>query len=284
MEFRPVGSQCPARRARARHPRRLPRCAERPHAGLASTICAQGSDRHNEGEIVELSGDDPSMLMIPPGVAHGFYFAGPASFVYGVSHHWDPVNDEFGCRLGRPGIGDSVARRMRVAEVVRARREGGIADDLLAQLRSRRQSPVVNARVRVGLAGCGRWGRHILRDLKSLGCWVAVAAAGADSRTNAESGRRRCRGRERSTICPPSTRRVVAVPTHLHGDVVLRLAGARVSDILRKAAHCRCRVGTAHRRRGRRARVRHGQVALPHRRARAARHRRQRRAGSGAGH
>ena len=23
---------------------------------------------------------------------------------------------------------------------------------------------------RVGLAGCGRWGRHILRDLRSLGC------------------------------------------------------------------------------------------------------------------
>ena len=27
----------------------------------------------------------------------------------------------------------------------------------------------------VGLIGCGRWGRHILRDLRELGCGVVVA-------------------------------------------------------------------------------------------------------------
>lgn len=63
-----------------------------------------GSIGHNQGGIVELSGDNPSVLMIPPGVAHGFYFAGPASFVYGVSHYWDPVNDEFGCRWDDPAL------------------------------------------------------------------------------------------------------------------------------------------------------------------------------------
>ena len=34
----------------------------------------------------------------------------------------------------------------------------------------------------IGLAGCGNWGRYILRDLKSLGCRVTVAARSTRSR------------------------------------------------------------------------------------------------------
>lgn len=40
----------------------------------------------------------------------------------------------------------------------------------------------------VGLVGCGRWGRHILRDLVSLGCEVPVVARSDASRARAESG------------------------------------------------------------------------------------------------
>ncbi len=42
--------------------------------------------------------------------------------------------------------------------------------------------------VRVGLVGCGRWGRHILRDLLSLGCIVAVATKSEESRRYASEG------------------------------------------------------------------------------------------------
>lgn len=77
--------------------------------------------------------------------------------------------------------------------------------------------------MRVALAGCGRWGRLILRDLKSLGCWVVVAAASADSVANP-----RAAGADAvvATVddLPPVDAAVVAVPTVLHGDVVLRLA------------------------------------------------------------
>lgn len=41
---------------------------------------------------------------------------------------------------------------------------------------------------RVALAGCGRWGRHILRDLHSLGCEVPVVARSAESRQRAVDG------------------------------------------------------------------------------------------------
>jgi predicted dehydrogenase len=40
----------------------------------------------------------------------------------------------------------------------------------------------------IGLAGCGQWGRHILRDLRLLGCDVHVVARSAASRGRAEEG------------------------------------------------------------------------------------------------
>lgn len=42
--------------------------------------------------------------------------------------------------------------------------------------------------MRVGLVGCGRWGRHILRDLNSLGCEVPVVARSEASRERAREG------------------------------------------------------------------------------------------------
>lgn len=41
---------------------------------------------------------------------------------------------------------------------------------------------------RVALVGCGRWGRHILRDLRSLGCEVPVVARSAESGRRAREG------------------------------------------------------------------------------------------------
>lgn len=41
---------------------------------------------------------------------------------------------------------------------------------------------------RIGLVGCGRWGRHILRDLLALGCEVPVVARSEESRKRAREG------------------------------------------------------------------------------------------------
>jgi dTDP-4-dehydrorhamnose 3,5-epimerase len=56
------------------------------------------------GASVALDGDAPAALVIPPGVAHGFYFSEPSVHVYAVSHEWDP-DDELGCRWNDPGLG-----------------------------------------------------------------------------------------------------------------------------------------------------------------------------------
>jgi predicted dehydrogenase len=47
---------------------------------------------------------------------------------------------------------------------------------------------VNGARPRVALAGCGRWGRHILRDLRTVGCDVPVVARSEESRARAREG------------------------------------------------------------------------------------------------
>jgi dTDP-4-dehydrorhamnose 3,5-epimerase len=61
-----------------------------PTVGLAATV--------------DLTQEDPAAIVIPPGVAHGFYLHEPSIHVYAVSHEWDPA-DELGCRWDDPGLG-----------------------------------------------------------------------------------------------------------------------------------------------------------------------------------
>lgn len=74
----------------------------------------------------------------------------------------------------------------------------------------------------IGLVGCGRWGKYILRDLVSLGCQVAVAANSAPSRKNAvENGAKVIV----SSIAelPPIAGAIVASPTSTHAAVIEEL-------------------------------------------------------------
>jgi dTDP-4-dehydrorhamnose 3,5-epimerase len=64
----------------------------------------EGSETEDVCATVELSADAPSAIVIPTGVAHGFYFDEPSIHVYAVSHDWDP-EDELGCRWDDPALG-----------------------------------------------------------------------------------------------------------------------------------------------------------------------------------
>ena len=55
------------------------------------------------GATVELDAHAPVALVIPVGVAHGFYFHEQSVHVYAVSHEFDPA-DELGCRWDDPGL------------------------------------------------------------------------------------------------------------------------------------------------------------------------------------
>jgi dTDP-4-dehydrorhamnose 3,5-epimerase len=56
-----------------------------------------GSPTAGLGAIVDMDAGVPTALVIPVGVAHGFYFHEPSMHVYAVSHEFDPA-DELGCR------------------------------------------------------------------------------------------------------------------------------------------------------------------------------------------
>ena len=56
------------------------------------------------GATVELGPETPAGLVIPPGVAHGFYFQEPSIHVYAVSREFDPM-DELGCRWDDRDLG-----------------------------------------------------------------------------------------------------------------------------------------------------------------------------------
>jgi dTDP-4-dehydrorhamnose 3,5-epimerase len=62
-----------------------------------------GSETEGLGLTVELDAMAPAALVIPTGVAHGFYFHEPSLHVYAVSHEFDPA-DELGCRWDDPAL------------------------------------------------------------------------------------------------------------------------------------------------------------------------------------
>ena len=76
--------------------------------------------------------------------------------------------------------------------------------------------------VKVGLVGCGHWGRYILRDLKSLSCHVTVVARNHASRENATAG-----GADEIVASIAELSKVdgtvVATPTVTHAETILEL-------------------------------------------------------------
>jgi predicted dehydrogenase len=85
----------------------------------------------------------------------------------------------------------------------------------------------VTERLVVGLIGCGRWGRHILRDLRSLDCEVAVVAPSSSARDRAREG-----GAtfvvDRIDSLPSVAGIVVATPTTTHASVIEAALGKGV--------------------------------------------------------
>ena len=63
----------------------------------------EGSTTEGLGATVELRADRPAALVVPPGVAHGFYFHEPSLHVYAVTEYWNP-DDELGCHWADPEL------------------------------------------------------------------------------------------------------------------------------------------------------------------------------------
>ncbi|HXC52748.1 MAG TPA: dTDP-4-dehydrorhamnose 3,5-epimerase family protein [Candidatus Limnocylindrales bacterium] len=62
-----------------------------------------GSPTERMPSAFELSGENLSSLVIPHGVAHGFYACEPTTYVLGTSHYYD-IDDELGFHWTDPGL------------------------------------------------------------------------------------------------------------------------------------------------------------------------------------
>ena len=83
---------------------------------------------------------------------------------------------------------------------------------------------------RIGLIGCGKWGRLVLRDLLALDAAVWVVATGQDAEAAAAAGAQPVASVQQ---LPDVDGIVVVTPTSTHADVIDRCWGA-ASDLLRK--------------------------------------------------
>ena len=85
----------------------------------------------------------------------------------------------------------------------------------------------------IGLIGCGRWGRNILRDLVSLGCDVLVVARSPSSRSNAQEGGAAAIVAAAAEL-PAVEGLVVATPSPSHAEVVEALLERKVPIFVEK--------------------------------------------------
>lgn len=85
------------------------------------------------GEL-HLSSNDPRLLFIPPGVAHGFQFHEESVHVYAVTHYWD-LRDELGCRWDDPAL--SISWPSKKALLSARDRDACSLEDLVREFETR---------------------------------------------------------------------------------------------------------------------------------------------------
>lgn len=54
--------------------------------------------------VIEVTGDRPTLVTIPPGVAHGNYANTALIHLYGLTVGWDGSDEELGCRYDDPEL------------------------------------------------------------------------------------------------------------------------------------------------------------------------------------
>jgi dTDP-4-dehydrorhamnose 3,5-epimerase len=73
------------------------------HAAVGLHDLRPGSPTDGLAALVELPAKEPAALLIPAGVAHGFYFREHSLHIYGVTHYWSHA-DELSCRWDDPEL------------------------------------------------------------------------------------------------------------------------------------------------------------------------------------
>ena len=91
-----------------------------------------GSPTERMARGIELTGAEVSSLLIPHGVAHGFYALEPTTYVLGTSHYYD-IDDELGCHWRDPGL--NIAWPIEQPQISARDSALGTLEDLRAKIR-----------------------------------------------------------------------------------------------------------------------------------------------------
>jgi dTDP-4-dehydrorhamnose 3,5-epimerase len=75
----------------------------RGNALLALRDLRKGSPTEGLVSLLEATESKLEALLIPPGVAHGFYFREPSTQILAVTEYWNPA-DEVGCHYADPAL------------------------------------------------------------------------------------------------------------------------------------------------------------------------------------
>jgi dTDP-4-dehydrorhamnose 3,5-epimerase len=54
--------------------------------------------------LIDVTGGQPTIVTIPPGVAHGIYARGTFRYLYGLTVAWDGTDENLGCRYDDPEL------------------------------------------------------------------------------------------------------------------------------------------------------------------------------------
>lgn len=71
--------------------------------GLKDVRHDQASFRCNM--VIDVAGERPAVVTIPPGVAHGIFANTEMKYLYGLTVAWDGSDEDLGCRYDDPKLG-----------------------------------------------------------------------------------------------------------------------------------------------------------------------------------
>jgi dTDP-4-dehydrorhamnose 3,5-epimerase len=74
------------------------------HATIGLKDARRDQKSFGRNMIIEVSGGQPTVITIPPGVAHGIFANSALRYLYGLTVAWDGSDENLGCRYDDPTL------------------------------------------------------------------------------------------------------------------------------------------------------------------------------------
>jgi dTDP-4-dehydrorhamnose 3,5-epimerase len=75
------------------------------HATIGLKDVRRSEQSFRRDMLIGVSGERPTLVTVPPGVAHGIFADTTLNYLYGLTVAWDGSDEELGCRHDDPELG-----------------------------------------------------------------------------------------------------------------------------------------------------------------------------------